>query len=588
MAKRKNGKRTKAPAKARELPKVATGIEGLDSILNGGLPIDRLTLVSGGPGCGKSVLGLEFVYRGLQAGEPGIFVSFEEQAAAVRQNALTFGWDLAPFERAGKLFLMEAHVDPQAVLSGDFSLRGLTAIIGGQAKAMGAKRIVIDAIDVLMRIFDDPARERNELYILHDWLIEHELTTILTVKTRQDLNAGSYDFLDFMADCVIFLDQRVTQQVTTRRLRVIKYRGSDAGRNEYPFVITNRGIRTIPISTAGLRHRPLGATVSSGHPRLDAMLGGGLRRNSCVLFSGAPGTGKTTLACTFVRTACQRGEKVLYVSFEESPEAVVGSMLSPGIDLRRPVKSGLLSFVTTIPEAMGPDEHLFRVLDAMERFQPDTVVMEAISSCQRMGPGRVAFEYVMRLANACKEQDRTLILTNQVTGFQESHEITGVNLSSLIDTVLLLRYVEIGGEVNRVILVMKARGMKHSNQYREFLITDKGIDITDVYVEKGGVLTGTARQEREAQDAIDSRRKQQELEEKERDVAQLRAALEAQTQTLRAQLEAAETQLESLRQEQQFAQAARQQRAKIRGRDAPADRAKTPRRPGAGRKGGAK
>jgi circadian clock protein KaiC len=579
--------------KAKGLRKVATRIAGLDEVLNGGLPAGQTTLISGGPGTGKSVLGLEFLYRGAAAGEAGIFVTFEERAPGVRQNALTLGWDMAPLEKAGKLFLMEAHVDPQAVLSGDFNLKGLIAIIDGKAAAMRADRIVIDALDVLLRLFDDPARERNELYVLHDWLIDHGMTTVLTVKTSKNgESSGRYEFLDFMANCVISLDQPVTEQIATRRLRVLKYRGSGFGRNEYPFCITDEGINIMPISFAGLQHKALGPRVSSGHPRLDALLDGGYRRGSCTLMSGTTGTGKTSVASTFVRSACERGEKVLYINFEESQEAMVSGMLSPGIDLRPALQAGRLRLLTAMPEAMGVEEHLSRAFKAMEAFQPEHVIVDAISSCERMGTRMAAFGYLTRVVNACKERGITLILINQTSGFREENEISGIGISSMVDTIIFLRYIEIGGEINRMVLVMKSRGSKHSNQYREFLITDHGIEIPEVYVGEGGVLTGAARQEQEAREEAQNRRRFQEIEQKEHEVIQRRAALQAQTATLKAELEAAEAQLQALRLNEKLWQNGRKKRGEMRGQISDTARLPTPppqrKRRGARRPGGAR
>ena len=579
--------------KAKGLRKATTRIAGLDEVLNGGLPAGQTTLISGGPGTGKSILGLEFLYHGAAAGEPGIFVTFEERTPAIRQNALTLGWDLAPLEQAGKLFLMEAHVDPQAVLSGEFNLKGLIAIINGKATAMKADRIVIDALDVLLRLFDDPARERNELYVLHDWLIDHDMTAVLTVKTaKDDQSSGRYEFLDFMANCVIYLDQRVTGQIATRRLRVLKYRGSGFGRNEYPFCITDEGITIIPISSAGLQHKPLGPKVSSGHPRLDILLDGGYRRASCILISGTTGTGKTTLASTFVQSACERGEKVLYINFEESQDAMVSGMLSPGVDLRPPLQAGRLRFLTAMPEAMGVEEHLILAFKAIKAFQPDHVVVDAISACERIGTKEAAYDYLMRLANVCKEQGITLILTNQTSGFREEHEISGIGISSMVDTVIFLRYIEIGGEINRMVLIMKSRGSKHSNQYREFLITDHGIDIADVYVGEGGVMTGAARQEQEAREEAQHRRRLQEIEHREHGVIQRRAALQAQMETLKAELEAAEAQLQSLRLDEKIWENGRRKRAGMRGENVDSTRLSTPpprpKRRGARRPGGAR
>lgn len=567
MAKITPGAETKkAMPKATELQKVPTGIPGLDDVLRGGLPVGRTTLVSGGLGSGKSILGMQFLYQGAKNGEPGIFVALEERAKAVRQNALTLGLDLAPLEKAGRLFLFEAHVDPQAILSGDFTIKGLLTIMEEKARFMGAKRLVIDAIDVLMRLFDDPARERNELYALHDWLNDHEMTTILTVKTAPGTDTVSrYEFLDFMADCVLHFDHRVVEQVSTRWLRVMKYRGSGFASNECPLIIAEGGINIIRVTNVELRHKPLGAKVSSGNPRLDTVLDGGFRRGASILISGTPGTGKTSLSNTFVVSACKRGEKVLYINFEESAEAMVSSMLSAGIDLRPALHEDKLRIMTAMPEAIGFEEHLFNTLKTIGEFQPDHMVIDAVSSCKRMGTLKDAYEYVIRLVNACKQKGITTILTNQTEGSQEEHEISGVGISSAIDVVLLLKYIEIGGEINRMLLVMKARGQKHSNQYREFRITDHGIDITDVYVGEGGMLTGVARQEQEEKEAVKVRRKQSEFEYKEHSIKQKKAEMQAEIARRRAELEAAETELKSLRFEEAMVRVGHEERSMMRG-----------------------
>jgi len=577
MVARTPDEQTRNPTtKARELPKVATAITGLDDVLHGGFPAGRTTLVSGGPGTGKTVIGTEFLYRSAVRGEPGIFVTFEERAEAVRKNTLSLGWDLAPLEKEGKFFLFGAHVDQQAAISGDFNVKGVLAILEGKAKSMGAKRIVIDAVDVLMRLFDDPARERNELYALHDWLNDHEMTAVITVKTAAggDIMAR-YEFLDYMADCVIQLDQRVIEQVLTRRMRVIKYRGSSYIHKEHPFIITDDGVNIIPVSTVELQHKALGPKISAGHPRLDAMLDGGYRHASCVLISGTPGTGKTTLANTFVVAACERGEKILYINFEESLEAMVSGMLSAGIDLRPALRDSKLRLVTAAPEAMGAEEHLFQALRAIEAFQPDHLVIDAMSSCKRMGTKQAAHEYLIRLVNACKEKDITIILTNQTAGFQNENEITGIDMSSLIDTVIFLRFIDIGGEINRMLIIVKSRGQKSSNQYREFLISDHGIDVRDVYVGEGGVLTGSARQEQEAKEAFDDRRKGLEIELREHEIKQKRAEMEVEIARRRAEIETAEGELKAFQLEESLVQEGRDIRGKMRGEDANSLRLKT-------------
>jgi circadian clock protein KaiC len=337
---------------------------------------------------------------------------------------------------------------------------------------------MIDAVDALLYLYDSPLRERQELYALHEWLLDRGLTTIMTVKTVPQEEAPSrYAFLDFMADCVIHVDQRITAQVATRRLRVMKYRGSGYGRNEYPFVISPDGVTVIPITSNVLQHRPPGPKVSSGQARLDDVLAGGYKRGTSILIVGTAGSGKTTLACVFAQAACRRGERVLYLNFEESPESMVSNMLSPGLALRPLIKTGRLVVQSYLPEAMGVEEHLFHALKALDEVQPQHVVVDAISACQRMGSEHAAFEYLMRILNACKERGITCIYLNQTTGLDIVAEISGIGISSIIDTVILLRHLPIGGAMKRQLIVMKSRGSKHSEQFHEFRITDRGIDL---------------------------------------------------------------------------------------------------------------
>jgi len=467
------------PQKRRkELPKVSSGIAGLDLVLGGGLPAGRVTLLSGGPGSGKSMIGLQCLIHGAAAGRPGVLVMFEERAAAVRQNARSRGWEMTRLEKKNKLYLMDARLDPEAVISGDFSIKGLLAILDQRIKAMGAKLILIDAADALLHLYDSPLRERRELYALHEWLLDRGLTAIMTVKTVPQEDAPSrYAFLDFMADCVIHVDQRVTAQLTTRRLRVIKYRGSGYGRNEYPFIIDETGINIIPITSNVLRHRPPGPKVSSGQAWLDDLLGGGYKSGTSILIAGTAGAGKTTMACAFARAACLRGERVLYLNFEESAESMVSNMLSPGLPLQPLMQTGKLAVRSYLPEAMGVEEHLFHALKDLDEFQPQHVVVDAISACTRMGSEQAAFEYLMRILNFCKERGVTCIYINQTAGLDIVAEISGLGISSIIDTIILLRHLPVGGAVARQLIVMKSRGSKHSEQFHEFRITDRGMDL---------------------------------------------------------------------------------------------------------------
>jgi circadian clock protein KaiC len=558
---------TETKAEKCSLPKIPTFIAGLDDILNGGIPENRTTIISGGPGCGKSIFGIEFLYNGAIKGHPGIYVTFEERADAVRQNALTMGWDLSELEKQNKIFVMQANLDPKTLISGDFSLMGLFAIIEGKAKSMNCKRIVVDAIDILLRMFNDFNRERSEYYVLHDWFTSRKMTSILTVKSSQDHGlATRYEFLDFMADCVIHLDQRVREQISTRRIRVTKYRGSDFGRNEYPYVISDKGLSIIPISTSGLRHKPLGIPVSSGNESLDSILGGGYRKASCILIAGITGAGKTTMANTFIESACKRDEKVLFIGFEESEEAIVTNMLSPGIDLRPAIDSKKLRFLTSLPEAMGAEEHLMRAFNQIEEDKPDHLVLDAISACERMGSKQIAFEYLIRLLNHCKENDITCILLNQTVQSMDIHQISGMEISSMVDTALFLGMVEVGGEINRMLLVLKSRGLAHSNQYREFLITNKGIELLDVYVGEGGVLTGAARQEQEAKESALQRMREHRIMQKRQELNHKEAGKHAKMAALQSEIDMFKAELESLMEEEKIWHNGRDIRAKLRGK----------------------
>ena len=469
----------RGPQKSKKkLPKVSTGIAGLDLVLDGGLPAGRVTLLSGGPGSGKTIMGLQCLMHAANAGQAGILVLFEERPAAVRQNAWSWGWDLARLENKNKLYLMDARLDPQAVISGEFSINALLAILDQRIKSMRAKLVFIDAVDALLHLYDSPKRERQELYALHEWLLDRRLTAIMTVKTvPQEGVPPQYAFLDFMADCVIHVDQRVTAQITTRRLRVIKYRGSGYGRNEYPFIVNENGINIVPISSNVLQHRPPGHKVSSGQAGLDDVLAGGYKSGTSILIAGTAGAGKTTLACVFTRAACLRDERVLYLNFEESPESLISNMLSPGLALQPLIKTGRLLVRSFLPEAMGVEEHLFYALKELDESQPRHVVVDAISACKRMGSDQAAFEYLMRLLNACKERGITCICINQTSGLDLAEDISGIGISSIIDTIILLRHRLTGGAMSRQLIVMKSRGSKHSDQFHEFRITDRGIDL---------------------------------------------------------------------------------------------------------------
>jgi circadian clock protein KaiC len=458
-----------------KIRKVATRIEGLDDILEGGFPAGMTTLISGGPGTGKSLIGLEFLYRGAVSGNPGIFLSFEEMGEDIRRNALTFGWDLASLEQAGRIFLMEGEVDPNFLLSGDFSLSGLLGIIEGQSKEMGADRIVIDAMDILMRFFDDPKRQKNEIFAFNKWLKDHRMTAVLTSKNTKEKNSSENAYLDFMADCVIYLDQRVTEQVSTKKLQVIKYRGSGYGGNEYPFIITEGGVNFYPITDLEMRYESDFQRISSGNASLDTFLGGGFQSGTCILVSGPTGTGKTCLVSTFVCSACGEGQRVLFVNFEEDLDGMLANMRSLGIHLSPAIKGSLLQFMSVMPESRGIEEHLFRIISAIQRFRPQHLVIDAISACKRIAGLSAAFDFLVRLVHTCKKEGITVIFTNQSTKSLEDHEISGIGISSIIDTIISLDYDKNGNDVFRILLIRKSRRTRHSNQYHNYILTDNGI-----------------------------------------------------------------------------------------------------------------
>jgi circadian clock protein KaiC len=456
------------------LPKAPTRIRGLDDILHGGLPEGRVTLIGGGPGTGKTVFGLEFLYRGALCDEPGIFVSFEESADNLRQNALSLGWDLAALEGSGRFLMMEGVLDSQVVVSGEFNLQGFLAIIGGKAGEMGAQRVVIDALDVLMGYFNDPAQEKQQIMALQTWLVKLGLTTVLTTKSVKG-TPNTYDFLDYMADCVIHFDQRIENQVNTKRMQIVKYRGSGYGSNEYPYLVTGNGLYFHAISDMGLHFETPAPRVSSGNADLDAILGGGYFRGSCILISGMTGTGKTSTAATFSRAACDEGQKVLYINFEESRNGILAGMHSIGLDLETPLQSGRLWVLAEMPESQGIEEHLYDITAAIERFEPDHLVVDAISACERIAGEKASFDFIMRLVHYCKRRGITILLITQVTDSAEGYEISGIGISSIIDTILTLDYKDRGDETYRRLKAVKSRGTKHSQKYHEFLLTDDGI-----------------------------------------------------------------------------------------------------------------
>ena len=526
-----------------DLAKSLTGIQGLDELTGGGLPNGRPTLVCGGAGCGKTLLGLEFLIHGaLRYGEPGVFMAFEETAADLTQNVASLGFDLDDLVRRRLLVIDYVRVERSEVeASGDYDLEGLFIRLDHAIRSVSAKRVVLDTIENLFAGLPNPAILRAELRRLFRWLKDRGVTSIITGERGNEPGTLTRQGLEeYVSDCVIVLDHRVIDMVSSRRLRVVKYRGSTHGTNEYPFLIDETGISVLPITSVGLKHAAGTERVSSGLDSLDAMLGGqGFFRGSSILAAGTAGTGKTSLAASFAASACRRGERVLYFAFEESPDQIVRNMRSIGVDLAPALESGLLRIHAARPTLLGLECHLSTMLKEVAAFDPQAVVVDPLSSFMKVGNENDVQRMLLRLVDALKVKGITSFFTSLTPG-SGAQEQTEVAISSLIDTWLLVRDIEHGGERNRGLYVLKSRGMAHSNQIREFSLSDQGIELRDAYVGPAGVLTGSARLSQEAQERSGQLRRDQEIERKQTELSSKRAAMEAQVVVIRAEFAALE------------------------------------------------
>jgi circadian clock protein KaiC len=520
---------------AETLPKAPSGIGGLDEITFGGLPRGRPTLVSGSAGCGKTLLGVQFLVRGiLDHDEPGVFMSFEETAEEVAQNVRSLGWDLEALQAAGKLRVDHVPIDRSAIQeTGAFGLDGLFVWLGAAIEEVGATRVVLDTLEVLFTALEDQASVRNELQRLFGWLKARGVTAVITAE-RGDGTLTRHGLEEYVSDCVILLDHRIADQVSTRRLRVVKYRGSRHSSDECPFLIDGTGITALPVTSMRLTHGASEERVSTGVPRLDAMLGDqGYFRGSSILVTGTPGSGKTTLASAFAAAGCARGERAIVLAFEESPQQLVRNMRSVGIDLDPHLSGGLLRIVATRPSAHGLEAHLAGMIAEVAAFDPQLVVVDPLSA---FGAGDVEREaMVARLVDWLKHRGSTALLTSLVP---HGTTVAGGTVSSQIDTWLSLTSLESNGERNRGIRVVKSRGMRHSNQVRELVLAEDGITLRDVYTGPAGVLMGTARQIRESEEAAAVRLRADATAAKRRQLERRREQVEAQIAALRAQLEA--------------------------------------------------
>ena len=524
-----------------QLPKSPTGIQGLDEITGGGLPKGRPTLVCGGAGCGKTLLAMEFLVRGAtQYDEPGVFMAFEETEKDLTQNVASLGFELNDLVARKLLVLDYVYIERSEIEeTGEYDLEGLFIRLGQALDAIGAKRVVLDTIEALFAGLPNPLILRAELRRLFRWLKERGVTAIITGE-RGELTLTRHGLEEYVSDCVIVLDHRVGDQISSRRLRVVKYRGSTHGTNEYPFLIDEDGISVLPITSLGLQQDVSTQRIPTGVARLDAMLGdAGYYRGSSVLVSGTAGTGKSSLAAHFVEAACRRGERALFFAFEESPSQIMRNMRSIGIDLAPWVQQGLLRFQANRPTFTGLEMHLTMMHKAVTVFKPQVVIVDPLNSFVIGGNETEVKLMLMQLVDFLKLNQITALFTSLTAG-GGALEQTDVAFSSLIDTWLLLRDIESSGERNRGLYILKARGMAHSNQIREFLLTDHGVELRDVYVGPGGVLTGSARQAQEAQEQAAQMARQQEVTRRQLELERKRKALEAQIAMLRGEFEAQE------------------------------------------------
>jgi circadian clock protein KaiC len=538
MAPKMNTRQTSS----KTLSKACTGIQGLDEITLGGFPRGRPTLISGGAGAGKTLFGLEFLVRGAtQYNEPGVFMSFEETIPDLTKNAASLGFDLDRLVAGKKLFVDHVNIARSEIAeTGEYDLDGLFIRIADAVQRVGARRVVLDTIESLFSELPNPGILRAEIRRLSGWLKQKGLTTVITAERDRPDRLTRHGIEEFVSDCVILLDHRIREEISTRRLRIVKYRGSTHGTNEYPFLIDEQGISVLPISSLGLDHAAPAVRISSGIARLDGMLGGkGFYRGSSILVSGGSGTGKTSIAAHFVDAACRRGERCLFFAFEESPRQIVRNMRSIGIDLEPWVRKGLLQFQAARPTYGGIEQHLLVTHRCIASFHPSVVVVDPVTNLLMVSTLNEVRSMLTRLVDFLKTEGITAIFTSLTAGGGPL-EASEADVSSLMDTWLLLESVKLGGERNRVLYVLKSRGMEHSNQIREFLLTDNGLQLLDVYLGPEGVLTGSARVSQEGREKAAGTSRQQELENRRRELERKRRIFDARMVMLRAEFEAEE------------------------------------------------
>ena len=529
------------------IEKAPTGIHGFDEITGGGLPKGRPTLLCGGAGCGKTLFSLHFLVRGaVEYGEPGVMLAFEEREHDLIENVASLGFDLGELVERNLISLDHIHVDRMEIEeSGEYDLEGLFLRLEMAIKQVGAKRVVIDTLETIFGAFSNQTILRSELNRLFSWLKERELTTIITGE-RGDGTLTRRGLEEYVSDCVVLLDHRVRDQISTRRVRVVKYRGTSHETNEFPFLIDETGITVVPITSMGLTHTVSEERVTTGVPKLDSMLGGaGYYRGSTILVSGTAGTGKSSLCAHFADATCSAGEACLYVSYEESPKQIQRNMASIGLDLSSWVEQGRLHFLALRSTSHGFEAHLALIHKFVREFRPSTVILDPVGTLVAAGAADEAQLMLVRIIDSLKAKGITSLITNLTHG-GDALEQTMVGISSLADTWLLLKNLETNGERNRCLYVLKSRGMSHSNQIREFSITADGIDLIEPYIGPEGVLTGTARASQELRERIEQEGLKSEEARRQRLLEHKRIALEQRIAALRAEFEAEAADLQEL------------------------------------------
>jgi circadian clock protein KaiC len=528
-----------------QIPKTPTGIEGLDQITGGGIPKGRPTLICGEAGCGKTLVSLEFIVRGaIEFNEPGVFMAFEEKAEELAMNVGSLGFDLEQLQADKKLKIDFVQIDRSEIEeTGEYDLDGLFIRLGYAIDSIGAKRVVLDTIENLFAGLSNDGILRAELRRLFHWLKEKGVTAIITGERGDGPSLTRQGLEEYVSDCVILLDHRVINQISTRRLRIVKYRGSVHGTNEYPFLIDEEGIAVLPVTSLKLEKEVSSERVSSGIPSLDKMLGGkGFFKGGSILVSGTAGTGKTSIAACFANEVCNQNNKCMYFAFEESPNQIIRNMHSISVDLQKHVKSGLLEFHASRPTLHGLEQHLVAIHKLIRRFKPDAVILDPITNLITVGSVSEVKAMLIRLIDFLQEEQITVMFTalslNTVV-----NEQTDEGVSSLVDAWILVRDIEFNGERNRGMYIMKSRGMKHSNQVREFIINDGGIDLVEVYLGPDGVLTGSAREAQKLHEQAGQVLRTNAVSMKDREIMRKRKILEAKMASLQSEFESAEEEL---------------------------------------------